>query len=445
MKQKKSGLGLTTTMAFVIANMIGTGVFTSLGFQLMDVHNIVAVLLVWVAGGIIALCGSLVYSELGAAMPRSGGEYNYLSRIYHPWVGFLSGWVSITIGFAAPAALACMAIGKYLIVVLHFTSPQSVAIIVLIFLTILHTYDVRAGGRFQTVFTSFNIILILVFIICGIFVTPKPENFSVPMHEFSWKYIISPGFAISLFWVSYAYSGWNASAYIAGEIRNPQKLIPKSLFLSTFVVTILYVLLNFIFLLTSPVSDLKGKVEVGNISAVHIFGQTGGNIMSILISVLLISTVSSYIFVGPRVSQVMGEDIKILKFLSRKTSRGAPITAVVVQSAISLFLIITMTFESILLCVSFVLTLFTFSTVLGVFMHRIKFKDADRPYKTWGYPLIPVLFLGSSAWALWFLITTRPKESVLGFLILLVGSVLYLINKIIDTRAKSQGIKDVKT
>jgi APA family basic amino acid/polyamine antiporter len=431
MTKKRSNLGLTATMAFVISNMVGTGVFTSLGFQLMDIHNIIAVLLVWVAGGIIALCGSLVYSELGAAMPRSGGEYNYLSRIYHPWVGFLSGWVSITVGFAAPAALACMALGKYMMMVLHFASPQSIAIIVLIILTLIHAYDVKAGGRFQTVFTSFNILLILFFIICGLFVTPKLEDFSVPIHQFSWKSVLSPGFAISLFWVSYAYSGWNASAYIAGEIRNPQKMIPKSLFYSTLVVTVLYLLLNFIFLLTSPVSDLKGKVEVGNISAIHIFGQTGGIIMAVFISILLISTVSSYIFVGPRVSQVMGEDIKMLKFLSKKSDRGTPITAIILQTVISICLIITMTFESILLCVSFILTLFTFSTVLGVFVHRIKFKDVDRPYKTWGYPVVPAIFLAANAWALWFLITTRPKESILGFLVLAVGTVFYFVNKIL--------------
>ena len=429
MQNKVRNLGLVTTMSFVISSMVGTGVFTSLGFQLLDINNIFAVLLVWVAGGIIALCGSLVYSELGAAMPRSGGEYHYLSKIYHPLLGFLSGWVSITVGFAAPAALSCMALGKYLMFVLNFASPQYIAITVLIILTLLHTYDVKAGGRFQTVFTSFNIILILVFVICGFFVTPKLQDFSIPLHQFSWADILSPGFAISLFYVSYAFSGWNSSAYIASEIRNPQKMIPRSLFLSTLVVTILYVLLNFVFLRTAPVQDLKGNVEVGNISAQHIFGHTGGSIMSVLISILLVSSVSSFIFVGPRVAQVMGEDIRMLKLLSFKSKRGTPLISIIFQSLISLVLIITMTFESILLCVSFILTLFTFATVLGVFVHRIKFKEAERPYKTWGYPFVPLIFLGSSAWALWFLITTHTKESIFGFLVLLAGSVFYFINK----------------
>src|SRR5208283_611408 len=149
-------LGLITTMAFVIANMVGTGVFTSLGFQLLDIHNIIAVLAVWIVGGIIALCGSLVYSELGAAMPRSGGDYHYLTKIYHPWLGFLSGWVSITVGFAAPVAAACMALGKYSGMVIHAVAPQSVASIILILITAIHCYDIGIGGRFQKTFTSFK-------------------------------------------------------------------------------------------------------------------------------------------------------------------------------------------------------------------------------------------------------------------------------------------------
>lgn len=434
MQQKEQKLGLITSMTFVVANMIGTGVFTSLGFQLLDINNIIAVLAVWIIGGVIALCGSLVYSELGAAMPRSGGEYNYLSKIYHPWVGFLSGWVSITVGFAAPVALACMALGKYSMMALHIGSPQSVAIIFLLLITMLHAYDIRIGGRFQNFFTSFNILLILVFIVCGFLVTPKLQNFSLPIREFSWRDLLTPGVAISLFWVSYAFSGWNASAYIAGEIKNPKTTIPKSLFLSTLLVTVLYFFLNLIFLLTAPVMDLKGKVEVGNISAIHIFGNTGGSIMSILISILLISTISSMIFVGPRVSQVMGEDLKLLSFLSYKSKRGTPLVAIIIQSFISLCFILTMTFDSILLCVAFILTLSTFSTVLGVFIHRSKFKDVDRPYKTWGYPVVPIVFLSFGFWSLWFLITTRPKESLLGFIILITGSIFYLINRYFEKR-----------
>ena len=165
-KQLKK-LGFVTTSAFVIANMVGTGVFTSLGYQLKDTDNLIAVLLVWVIGGVIALSGSLVYGELGAAMPRSGGEYHYLSKIYHPSIGFLSGWVSITVGFAAPVALAAMALGSYTTRVFPVLSSQSIALSVLLVITFIHSLDVRLGGSFQNVFTSFKILLILIFVFNG--------------------------------------------------------------------------------------------------------------------------------------------------------------------------------------------------------------------------------------------------------------------------------------
>jgi APA family basic amino acid/polyamine antiporter len=312
--------------------------------------------------------------------------------------------------------------------VFHFATPQEIAIVVLLVITVIHCYDVGLGGRFQNAFTSFKILLILVFIVCGFLITPKLQGLSISIHDFSFKDILTPGFAISLFWVSYAFSGWNATAYIASEVNNPKRNIPKSLFFSTLLVTFLYFFLNLIFLLTAPVSDLIGKVDVGNISAVHIFGQTGGSIMSMLISILLISTISSMVFVGPRVSQVMGEDLKLLKLLSVKTHRGTPLAAILLQCLISLFFILTMTFDSIILCVGFILTIFTFLTVAGVFIHRYKFKDSERPYKTWGYPVIPIIFLGTASWSLWFLITTRTRESIFGFIVLLLGTLFYLVN-----------------
>jgi APA family basic amino acid/polyamine antiporter len=419
-------IGLVTTSAFVIANMVGTGVFTSLGFQLVGTSNIIAVMLLWILGGILALCGALVYSELGAAMPRSGGEYHYLSKIYHPWMGFLSGWVSITV------ALAAMALGNYTSRVMPSVSPEPIALGVVFALTLIHAYDVKFGGNFQNVFTSFKIILILVFIACGFLITPHFQDLSGVFKTFSFNDLLKPEFAVSLVWVSYAFSGWNASAYIASEIKNPQQTIPKSLLISTLIVTVLYFFLNFIFLLTAPVAELQNQVEVGYISATKIFGSTGGSMMAMLISVLLISTISSMIFVGPRVSQVMGEDIAILRFLSKKSKRGTPVYALIVQFCISFVLIITSTFESVLTYAGFTLNLFTFMTVLGVFVHRYKFKNADRPYKTWGYPVVPIFFLAVTLWILIYLIYQKPYESLMGFLTLFSGSVFYWISIWVD-------------
>jgi basic amino acid/polyamine antiporter, APA family len=432
--KKDKKLGLTTTIAFVIANMIGVGVFTSLGFQLQGTHNVVAVLLIWIIGGIIALCGSLVYGELGAAMPRSGGEYHYLSKIYHPYVGFLSGWVSITVGFAGPVALASMAMGQYSSQIITFISPELIAVIILTLITFVHAYDIRFGGNFQNIFTSFKVLLICGFILCGFFFTPHLQHLSGDFKSFSFRDLLSPEFAVSLVWVSYAFSGWNASAYIAGEIKNPQRTIPRSLFISTMVVTILYLFLNFTFLLTAPVSEMVGQVDVGYISASKIFGLTGGHIMAGLISILLISSISSMIFVGPRVSQTMGEDMQLLKFLSYKSKRKIPILAIFLQSSISLVMILTATFSSVLLYAGFTLGLFTFITVLGVFIHRHKYREIERPYKTWGYPVVPLVFLSVNLWILSFLIYKNPFESLMGFLTLLSGTIFYGLNLVFEKK-----------
>jgi APA family basic amino acid/polyamine antiporter len=422
-------IGLTTTIAFVIANMIGTGVFTSLGFQVAGIPNPIVILALWIIGGVIALCGSLVYSELGAAMPRSGGEYNYLGQIYHPWIGFLSGWVSITVGFAAPVALACMALGKYVNGVFFGISPEMVAIGIILAVTFIHTYDIRFGGNFQNIFTSFKIILILVLVICGFFLTPKLQDLTVHFSTFSWKDFLRPEIAVSLVYVSYAFSGWNASAYIASEIKEPQRTIPRSLFISTMIVTVLYFLLNFTFLLTSPVAELKGQEQVGLISAIHIFGQVGGSIMGLLISVLLVSTISSMIFVGPRVSQVMGEDLKLFRFLAYKSKKHqTPMYAILLQSAISIILIVTSSFESVMTYAGFTLGFFTFLAVLGVFIHRAKFKNVERPYKTWGYPVVPIVYIILIVWILVFTFKSKPLESSLGLLTVLSGSVFYIFN-----------------
>jgi Amino acid transporters len=434
---KARKLGLTTTIAFVIANMVGTGVFTSLGFQIAGIPNPIVILALWVVGGVIALCGSLVYSELGAAMPRSGGEYHYLGQIYHPWVGFLSGWVSMTVGFAAPVALACMALGTYVHGVFPSVSPEIVAIGVILAITFVHTYDIKFGGNFQNIFTSFKVLLILAFIVCGFIFTPKLQDLSVHFKTFSWADFLNPSVAVSLVFIGLAFSGWNASAYIAGEIKNPQRTIPKSLLISTVIVTVLYFMLNLTFLLTAPTADLVGRPEVGLISAIHIFGEFGGNLMGMLISVLLVSTISSMIFVGPRVSQVMGEDMKLFRFLAFKSKKHqTPMYAILLQSGISILFIITASFESVYTYTGFTLMLFTFLAIFGVFVHRARFKNAERPYKTWGYPVVPLIYLVVSVWVLVYTFKEKPKESAFGILTVLSGSIFYIWNLVYERKSK---------
>lgn len=433
-------LTLFTAINFVIANMVGTGVFTSLGFQLFDIKNPAAILILWAIGGVMALFGSFAYGELGAAMPRSGGEYNFLSRIYHPSMGFLAGWISATIGFAAPVAAACIAFGTYYnLAVAELiksysiewmqATPMIAGLVILVLITLVHSNSIKTGGSFQNVFTILKLSFIVVFIGAGLFFLPETQPLSFAISSDTGTDILNPAFAVALVFVSYAYSGWNASAYFVNDLKNPVKQLPRSLIIGSLVVMVLYILLNFVFLISTPVNEMVGNPEIGLISAMYIFGEKLGVFMGLFISLLLISSISSMIFAGPRVTMVMGEDFKLLKFLSRKNKNGVPYIALITQFVISFVLIITSTFESLITYTGFVLNLFTFFAVLGVFVHRRKFPDAERPVKTWGYPVTPIIFLIFNLWITVFVIYSRPLESLLGLGTIAVGAILYFFSQ----------------
>ena len=271
---REKPVSLFSATILVIANMIGTGVFTTLGFQLTSVHFPFSAVMLWVVGGTVALCGTLSYGELGAMMPRSGGEYTYLSEIYHPAIGFLSGFVSILVGFGAPIALAVIALGRYSGVVFPGIDETTVAVGAIVILSMVHLVDVQFGCQFQNIFTVGKILLIAAFILAGFFVL-HTQKIILPESLNEMKSVFNPAFAVGLVYVSYAYSGWNASIYIAGEIPRPERNLPVSLFLGTIFVAICYVLLNIVFLITVPVAELSEKIEIGYLSAKAIFG-TGG-------------------------------------------------------------------------------------------------------------------------------------------------------------------------
>lgn len=442
--------GLITASAFVIANMIGTGVFTSLGFLLMATNNFVSILLLWFLGGIIALCGALVYGELSSVMPRSGGEYHFLREIYHPLLGFMSGWASLIVGFAAPVALACMAFGTYLYRVFPILHPTIIALIVLTAITAIHAYDVRAGGTIQRYFTFFKILIIIILIVCGFCLPEQHQDVSASFSTFSFDEVFSTGFAVSLIWVYYSYSGWNASAYMANEIKNPQRTIPRSLFISTIIVTILYVLLNAALLLSTPADAMEGQLEVALIAAQHIFRQGIGNLMGVIISLLLLSSISSMAFLGPRVSQVMGEDTYILRSLSKRSEKGTPYIAIWVQFIISFLLIITDSFVLVTKYTGITLSFFAMLTVAGIFIHRKRFPNVNRVYKTWGYPVTPCLFIILIFWSIVYLVYEDYKEtfindtqqmmwmSSMSILTLLTGAGVYYLNRIVIKHRKQK-------
>ena len=403
--------------------MIGTGAFATLGLQADTSSNGAALLLIWILGGITALCGALCYGELAAAIPRSGGEYHFLSRVFHPSLGQLAGWVSVTIGFAAPIALASMALGHYASTIVP-VGPSSIAVVTLLLVTSFHAFDLNLGRIFQVVATIVKILVIALFCVAAFRVEPVPGSLSLTPDTNTLRAVFSTSFGLSLIYVSYAYSGWNAAAYIVDEVQQPQRTVPRALVHGTLLVTGLYVLLNLGFLRTIGAEELAGTVEVGALSARNLFGEQGGAILSLVLSLILVSTISAMVLAGPRVLSVIGEDIPALRFLSLRNRRGAPTRAVLLQQIIALLFIATDSFEGVLTFAGSTLILFSLLTVVGLIRLRIREPQLDRPFKVPLYPLPPVVFLAVSGASLLVVTIARPVTLLAVFGLLAVGWLL---------------------
>ena len=265
----------TTAIAVVIANMIGTGVFTSLGFQLLDIQSGFSLLMLWFIGGITALCGALTYAELGAALPRSGGEYNFLSHIYHPIAGFVSGWISSTIGFSAPVALAAITFAAYFSSVFPVLPANLLAIVLIVLMAVIHGSSRKTSAGTQWIFTLIKLLLIVIFCFAALIVVETPQPVSFMPEPQDGSIMFSGAFAVSLIYVSYAYNGWNAATYLSSELDKPQQSLPRILIVGTALVMLAYIALNFVFLYSTPMSAMAGQLEIGYIVAQSMFGETG--------------------------------------------------------------------------------------------------------------------------------------------------------------------------
>ncbi|MGO9356316.1 MAG: APC family permease [Xanthobacteraceae bacterium] len=433
----RATVSLMVATAIVVADMVGVGVFTSLGFQVKDIPSGFSLLLLWVVGGGVALCGVFSYSELGAMFPRSSGEYNFLARAYHPAFGFLAGWVSATVGFAAPVALAAMAFGQYAKSVVPAAPPLALALGVVWLVSLVQLGGVKHSSTFQFISTALKVALIVAFLIAGFVIgTPQPISFAPSPADLT--YIASPPFAIGLIFVMYSFSGWNAATYIIGEMRTPLRSLPRSLLAGTLIVIVLYLALNAVFLYTTPMRDLAGQLDVASIAGGRIFGDVGGRIVGAMICVGLVSSISAMMWIGPRVTMTIGEDIPALRLFARKSTNGAPAAAIIFQLGVANLMLFTQSFEAVLDFIQFSLFFCSFFTVFGVIKLRITRPDLPRPYRTFGYPVTPVIFLLVTMFMMYYLLTERPLQSLLGTLIMISGLVVYSVfPKQADTDSKS--------
>lgn len=417
-----------TAITLVVANMIGTGVFTSLGFQLLDIQSAPIILVLWFIGGVVALCGALCYAELGAALPRSGGEYNFLSRIYHPSAGFVSGWVSVTVGFSAPTAAAAITAATYFKSVFPETPVMPMGLGLVALIGALHFGSRRGSANFQQLFTSIKILLILVFIgaawwqvgqLQSVVWVPRVEDFSL---------VGTGAFAVALIYVNYAYTGWNAATYLSGEVENPTQALPRILVIGTALVTVLYLLLHAMFLSVAPMSAMAGKAEIGFVVAGFAFGETGAKVVGVMLSILLISTVSAMLLAGPRALQVMGQDFRVFSWLAKETKSGVPAIAVGLQVAITLLLIITSSFESIIIFSGTILALNSLLTVLGLSVLRVREPNLPRPFRLPWYPLPLVVYAVIVSWTLVYLVIERPVEVLWALGLIALGLLVYVVS-----------------
>jgi basic amino acid/polyamine antiporter, APA family len=413
-----------TATAIVVADMVGVGVFTSLGFQVADIKSGFSLLLLWVVGGIAAICGAFCYAELAAMLPRSSGEYNFLRRIYHPAFGFVAGWLSATVGFAAPIA----AFGIYFQSIIPGAPPLVLGFAIIWLAALVHLCGVRFGGAYHNAWTALKLLLIVVFIIAGFaFGDVQPISFAPSAADIG--IVTGAPFAISLVFVMYSYSGWNAATYIGGELRDPARNLPRALFLGTAIVIVLYVALNAVFLITTPLRELSGQLDVAIVAGKHVFGAVGGRVVGALISLGLVSSISAMTWIGPRVTMTMGEDLPLLRIFARKSARGAPAVAIIFQLLVANLLLLTQSFEAVLDFVQFSLIFCSFFTVLGLIKMRITHPSLPRPYRAFGYPVTPLIFLSVTLFMMYYLVANRPLQSLAGFAMMLAGLVIYYVSR----------------
>ncbi|UEQ74920.1 APC family permease [Chryseobacterium arthrosphaerae] len=419
-------IGWKTAAAIVVSNMIGTGIFTTLGFQLSDITNTYSIFLLWAIGGILALFGAFCYAELGSHFKGNGGDFIYLKETYHPLFGYLISWISLIIGFSSPVALAALAMSKYLSV-FDYSFGNGFAIAAIFLVAFMLSFSLKASGRFHNFFTFIKVTFIIVLIVLGVGLSGSSHTGNSLNFGDGWQHeIMLPAFATSLVFVTYSYTGWNSASYIAGEIKDVQKNLPKSLIIGTVFVTISYILVNYIMLKHAPVSQLAGKEDVMGEAAVNMLGLSFGKIVNIFIALQLIATISGYLWVGSRLTQAFARDSYLWKPLSKGNEKGIPVRAIFAHAVIAAIIILTGSFKEIFVYTAFILQLFASLAISTVYFLK---KEDRRIFRSNAFYIFPTVFLLFSGYILYFTLIHNPRESVIGLGIVAVGIVLYLIDR----------------
>ena len=434
-------LGLFPLTNIVVANMIGAGIFTMSGLLMKDLGNPLVMLGLWILGGAIALCGALSYGELGAAIPHAGGEYIFLSKLYHPIAGFLSGWVSFFVGFSAPIAASAIGFSEYFtrafpgLLHLGIFGGDSEAVIlkkiyaglIIITFTLIHMRGIEFGSKVQNLLTVLKVGLI-VGLVAVAFLSGKgtlSHLFQGESYRFNFGGWKTAG--LSLMWIMFAYSGWNASAYIGSEVKNPSRNLPRSLILGTGIVILLYMGLNLFYIYAVPPADMSGVISIGGLAVGNLFGKSFENILSVMISFALFSSLSAFIILGPRVYYSMARDKCFFKFVSDvHPVHKVPAKSVLLQGLIAIIILVSGSFDQILTYMGFSLGIFPILAVAGVFKVR---RSRMSPYKMPGFPVVPVIYILAAVMILILGFLRSPGPSSIAILTVVVGVPAYFLFK----------------
>ncbi len=432
-------LGLFPLTNIVIANMIGAGIFTTSGLLMGDLHDPLVMLGLWLVGGLVALCGALSYGELGAAFPHAGGEYAFLSRLYHPILGFLSGWVSFFVGFSAPIAASAIGFSEYLtrafpgllapgllpVAGEALVMKKLYALLIIAAFTFLHTRGLESGARVQNALTGLKILLIVGLVGAGFVFGRGSLAHLTAAAPFRFDFAGLKTLGLSLMWIMFAYSGWNASAYVGSEVRDPSRNLPRSLLLGTGIVMALYTALNLFYVYAIPPAQMEGVISVAGLAAGNLFGKSAGTVLSLLISFALFSSLSAYLILGPRVYYSMSRDgifFKALAFVDPKC--GVPTRSILLQGGIAAVMVLFGTFEQLLTYMGFSLGIFPLLAVLGVFKLR---RSGRSVVKLPGFPLAPAVYLVIGAAILVLAFLRQPAESLVAIATALAGIPVYFL------------------
>ncbi len=432
---------LRSATALVVANIIGAGIFTTTGFQAADLGHPLYIFLLWVIGGALALFGALCYGELGALMPQAGGEYVYLRDTYGPALGFMSAFVSLVAGFSAPIAAATKALVRYLSHFFPFLAGESmlgslvsvndlIAIGIVWLLIVIHLCGVRAGMGFNDLVTLFKVAGIVSILLAAVALgrgdVSNLTRVSTSFYELSQADALA-AFGTSLIFVMFCYSGWNAAAYVASEMKDPQRDLPRALLFGTLIVMLLYLGLNAVYFYGADVDVLAGQVEVGLVASRTLFGAWGVTLVTIVLCTSIFASVSAMTIAGPRVYYALGRDFPLFSFLAKARGTGSPATALFLQGVVTSLIIVSGRIDQIQQYVGFTLVLFASLAVSCVIVLRVRRPDLKRPFRAWGYPITPLLFLCVSGWMMYWAFQGRPVESTLSLLTVLVGGVIFFL------------------